>query len=67
MPINLLVCGLCIIMENLNDDQGIDNQVYYDEIIKYLQDPTRARSTADAQWVKTQAANYFVCILLIIF
>lgn len=46
-------------MANPNDDQGLDNQLYYHEIIKYLQDPTQVtRSSAD--WVKTQAANYFV-------
>lgn len=40
-----------------NDDQGLDNQLYYNEIIRYLQDPTQVSS---ADWVKTQAANYFV-------
>lgn len=48
-------------MASLISDQRLNNQVYYEEIIKYLQNPTQiSTSTTDINWVKTQAANYFV-------
>ena len=45
-------------MTDLNDDQGLDNQPYYEQILRYLEDPTQ--ENLNAQWVKIQAANYFV-------
>lgn len=50
-------------MTESNDAQGLDNQQYYEEILRYLEEPTGEsinRTNAKAQWVKIQAANYFV-------
>jgi hypothetical protein len=46
-------------MTDLNDDQGLDNQQYYEQILRYLEDPTQ--ENINTSWVKIQAANYFVC------
>ena len=46
-------------MTDLNDDQGLNNQQYYEQILRYLEDPTQ--ENINTQWVKVQAANYFVC------
>ena len=49
-------------MTDLNDDQGLDNQQYYEQILRYLEDPTQ--ENMNAQWVKIQAANYFVYFVI---
>ena len=48
-------------MTDLNNDQRMDNQLYYEEIIKYLNDPTQStKSNTDLNWIKIQSINYFV-------
>lgn len=50
-------------MASFNDNHELDNEQYYAEILRYLEDPTgvNINTSTKAQWIRTQAANYFVC------
>ncbi|XP_057370368.1 uncharacterized protein LOC130691442 [Daphnia carinata] len=49
-------------MACFNDDHELDNEKYYVEILRYLEDPTgvNINTSTKAQWIRTQAANYFL-------
>ena len=49
--------------EEINDScQGIDNQTYYKEILKYLQrkDKKDENYPPEENWIKIHSANYYV-------
>uniref|UniRef100_A0A0P6D7J8 RNA-directed DNA polymerase n=1 Tax=Daphnia magna TaxID=35525 RepID=A0A0P6D7J8_9CRUS len=49
-------------MASFNDNHELDNEQYYAEILRYLEDPTgvNINTSTKAQWIRTQAANYFL-------
>lgn len=46
-------------------DEKLSNQLYYQEIIKYLENPTQYhKACTELNWVKIQSLNYFVSLSL---